>query len=440
MTEISSELRAVLRRVKLGPLMATLPERATLARQNRLSHLEFLELVLSDEVERRDRTSAERRARAAHLEAGMVLEAWDPDAAVSFDRELWSELTSLRFLDDGAGVLILGPVGVGKTRLASALGHIAVRRRRSVLMGRTDHLLKELKASRLDGTYEAEMRRLIRVDLLILDDFLLRSLDATETSDIYELVVERHRRASTVVTSNRDPSEWLAAMADPLLAQSAVDRLQSAPARAGRRRRVLPQAAAATKDGIVSERNPGGGAFGLPSPKSSRTIRKSDHRPSEVACGRGKAVVPSRWQATRRVVKSAVMRRVVRGEDGVAARLGAATSPREGTQLTLSPRLGQIVADVIQLADLSHTLSLSLDRCPGDSGAGRHAPSALSTHPAAPKEPPPLVSASQQALSLQGLAWPQAYHLRGLRLARQWHRVATVKRTCEARRPERQRV
>ena len=60
MTEISSELRAVLRRVKLGPLMATLPERATLARQNRLSHLEFLELVLSDEVERRDRTSAER--------------------------------------------------------------------------------------------------------------------------------------------------------------------------------------------------------------------------------------------------------------------------------------------------------------------------------------------------------------------------------------------
>ncbi len=117
---------------------------------------------------------------------------------------------------------------MGKTHLASALGHIAVRRRRSVLMGRTDHLLKELKASRLDGTYEAEMRKLIRVDLLILDDFLLRTLDATETSDIYEVVVERHRRASTVVTSNRDPSEWLAAMADPLLAQSAVDRLQSA--------------------------------------------------------------------------------------------------------------------------------------------------------------------------------------------------------------------
>jgi len=157
----------------------------------------------------------------------MVLEAWDSESPVSFHHDLWSELCTLRFMDDANGVLILGPVGVGKTFLATALGHIAVRRGRSVLFARTEHLLKALKASRLDGTYEAEIRRLIRVDLLILDDFLLRGLDGTETTDVYELVVERHRRASTVVTSNREPSEWLSVMADPLLAQSAVDRLQS---------------------------------------------------------------------------------------------------------------------------------------------------------------------------------------------------------------------
>jgi len=63
---------------------------------------------------------------------------------------------------------------------------------------------------------------------LIIDDFALSALDATETADIYELVVERHRAAATVLTSNRDPVEWLAVMADPLLAQSAVDRLKSA--------------------------------------------------------------------------------------------------------------------------------------------------------------------------------------------------------------------
>jgi DNA replication protein DnaC len=226
--EVSSELRAVLRRLKLSPLVATLPERMALARQRKLAYEEFLEIVLSDEIARRDRLAGEVRARAARLDPGMRLEAWDETAAVAFDRELWAELTTLRFLEEGHNVLIMGPVGVGKTFMASALGHIACRRRRSVAFHRTDRLLKHLKAARLGATYEAEMRKLIRVDLLILDDFCLHALDATETQDVYEIVVERHLRASTVVTSNREPPEWLSVMADPLLAQSAVDRLQSA--------------------------------------------------------------------------------------------------------------------------------------------------------------------------------------------------------------------
>jgi DNA replication protein DnaC len=94
-------------------------------------------------------------------------------------------------------------------------------------MARADRLLKRLKAARLDNTVEAEMRRLAHLDLLILDDFALHALDPTETADFYELVVQRHRNAATVVTSNREPAEWLAMMADPLLAQSAVDRLVS---------------------------------------------------------------------------------------------------------------------------------------------------------------------------------------------------------------------
>jgi DNA replication protein DnaC len=65
------------------------------------------------------------------------------------------------------------------------------------------------------------------VDLLIIDDFALQALDPTETTDFYEIVVERHLKSATLITSNRDPNEWLAALADPLLAQSAIDRLQS---------------------------------------------------------------------------------------------------------------------------------------------------------------------------------------------------------------------
>ena len=118
-------------------------------------------------------------------------------------------------------------VGVGKTHLACALGHIAIRRRRGVHMARADKLFKRLKAARLDNTLDYEMRRLATVELLIIDDLALQPLDAASTTNFYELCVERHHKAATIVTSNRTPDEWLTMMADPLLAQSAVDRLVS---------------------------------------------------------------------------------------------------------------------------------------------------------------------------------------------------------------------
>jgi DNA replication protein DnaC len=226
--EVTAELKALLRRLKLGRLLDTLPERLALARSEHLPHHDFLEMLLSDEVTRRDRQSALVRAKVAHLEPGMHLDAWDESTKVTYDRALWAELTSLRFLADSYNVLIMGPVGVGKTFLANALGHAAVRRKYTVHTERADKVFKRLKAARLDHTYDEEMRKLHRVELLILDDLALHPLDAVQTNDFYQLIVERHREASTVVTSNREPPEILAMMADPLLAQSAIDRFQSA--------------------------------------------------------------------------------------------------------------------------------------------------------------------------------------------------------------------
>ena len=184
-------------------------------------------LLLSDEVARRDSLSISLRAQKAHLDPTMHLEAWDPSAKVTFDRALLNELVSLRFLDAHAHVAIVGPVGVGKTFLAHALGHIACRRGASVLVLRTDQMLKTLKHARLDNSYEAELRKLISVDLLLLDDFAIDAMDQTESRDLYEILLERYRSSSMIVTSNRGPDEWLATFADPVRAQSAIDRFTS---------------------------------------------------------------------------------------------------------------------------------------------------------------------------------------------------------------------
>jgi DNA replication protein DnaC len=143
---------------------------------------------------------------------------------VTFDSAVLNELASLRFIEAHAHALIVGPVGVGKTFLAHALGHAACRRGYSVLALRADRMLKALKHARLDNTYEAELRKLIAVDLLVVDDFGLDAMDATESRDAFDVLTERHRAGSMVVTSNRGPDEWLATFADPMRAQAAIDR------------------------------------------------------------------------------------------------------------------------------------------------------------------------------------------------------------------------
>ena len=142
---IQADLKTVLRRLKLGRMLDTLPERLQLARQQQLPPQDFLLLVLSDEATRRDSLAVALRVQRARLDPAQHLEAWDATAKVTYDRALLNELTSLRFLETHAHVAIVGPVGVGKTFLAQALGHIACRRGYSVLALRTDHMLKTLK-------------------------------------------------------------------------------------------------------------------------------------------------------------------------------------------------------------------------------------------------------------------------------------------------------
>ena len=225
---ISTDLKKTLRRLKLSRMLDTLPERLTLARQQKMPYQDFLLIVLGDEASRRDTQAASLRAHKAQLDPTHLLENWDETAKVSFNQELLNELASLRFVESNLNVDIVGPVGVGKTFLAHALGHIACRRGHSVLAVPADRMLKTLKQARLLDTYEADLRKLIGVDLLIVDDFALDAMDAQESRDVYDIFSERQRSGSMIVTSNRGMDEWLPTFADPMRAQSAVDRFNSA--------------------------------------------------------------------------------------------------------------------------------------------------------------------------------------------------------------------
>ena len=222
--EPSKELVAMLKALKLGKLIPLLPERLRQFRERELDFEESLQILLADEVQRRTRNRLVARARKAGLAAALVFDEWDTSAKITYDRRLLDELRLLRFIEQHHHVLIMGPVGVGKTMLAHALGHLAIGRGYSVHCESAAKLFQRLRGSRLADTHELELRRLAKVAGLIIDDFGLRPLSGEETSDLFELVTERHQAASMVITSNREPSEWLSMLADPLLAQALVDR------------------------------------------------------------------------------------------------------------------------------------------------------------------------------------------------------------------------
>jgi DNA replication protein DnaC len=224
---IGADLVTALKRLRLGGLLPTLAERFTLAEKEDTPYEDLLLLLLADEISRRDSNAAARRAEQAGLDPDMVLERWDKSAKVTYDRRVMNELVSLRFVEDHRNAVILGPVGVGKTFLANALGHLCCRAGFNVRLLRADALLRLLKQSRMDNSREAVMTQLATVDVLLIDDFALEPMSREESRDIYQLFVERNARLSTVVTSNRDTAEWIATFDDALLAQSAVDRFKN---------------------------------------------------------------------------------------------------------------------------------------------------------------------------------------------------------------------
>jgi DNA replication protein DnaC len=123
-------------------------------------------------------------------------------------------------------VLIAGPCGTGKSHLAQALGHCAVRHGYDVLFCSQTQLLGTLNAARATGTYERRFQALARVQVLLIDDFGLKPLRSPADEDLHELIAERYEQAATIITSNLDFDEWGDAFPNRLLGAATLDRLR----------------------------------------------------------------------------------------------------------------------------------------------------------------------------------------------------------------------
>jgi DNA replication protein DnaC len=222
MDSISKELKDAITYLRISGLLATLPERISYANAKKLSYEEFLELVLSDEFERREARALNVKINKAGV-ASLVSYEWN--TTTQYDRELVKKLFNLSFIEKKLSVLAFGPTGVGKTMLARHLAFAALKAGYSVLFTRADKMFEALKLSILDGSHDRVLRYYLKYDLLVVDDFAIRTFSRDEANDLYEIIIERHEMKSSIFTSARAPEEWQPLFPDPILGNSALDRL-----------------------------------------------------------------------------------------------------------------------------------------------------------------------------------------------------------------------
>src|SRR2546423_508277 len=199
-------LQPRLRQLKLSGLRDAIGSRAEEARTRGLDPLEFLALLLDDELARREADGLDRRIRQARFEEFCDLRDFDFGYNPEIPKARIWELASGRFIEEHAAVVLRGPTGVGKSFVAQALGVQACRHHHSVLFAKTSAFLTDLAGGRADGdgSYQPRLRRYLSPRVLILDDFAMREYTVLQTEDLYELVSRRHRRGPLIVPTNPD--------------------------------------------------------------------------------------------------------------------------------------------------------------------------------------------------------------------------------------------
>ncbi len=220
------EINTLLKQLRLSHIIDYLPQRHREAVESKLSYPEFLSMLLQDEMLGRANTKLITRIKRANIRGDKTLENFDFAFNPKINSMQIKELSSCRFILEKIPVLIVGPCGTGKSHLAQALAHCAIRQEIDVLWMPQSKLFSELQGARASGRYEKKFSEFAKVPLLIIDDFGLRPMRSPQDEDFHDLISERYEQTATIVTSNLDFTEWGSAFPNQLLAAATLDRLR----------------------------------------------------------------------------------------------------------------------------------------------------------------------------------------------------------------------
>jgi DNA replication protein DnaC len=212
-------------RLKLTGMMNGLETRLREAQKEKWSYSELLDILLSDEIGRRNDKKLQMRLIRSKLDPIKTFESFDFYFNTTISHPLIKELASCEFVKTHENIFLIGPSGIGKSHLAQAIGHEAIRKGHDVLFYRVHQLSQWVAAGKGDGTHQKRLAQIIAIPLLILDDFGLQTVPIAQQEDFYEIICGRYENAATVITSNRSFDEWFSVFANPLLASAALDRL-----------------------------------------------------------------------------------------------------------------------------------------------------------------------------------------------------------------------